>query len=108
MGSDILASRFLLTRLANQSSFLLSGTFLINAGNIGTIPGILAWVRFSFWEFHCRWHLVTNFLYQSSNNVVSHSKRIVQSAITVMFGGVGGILATATFRVQDAPRYIPG
>lgn len=32
----------------------------------------------------------------------------MQSAVTVMFGGIGGILATATFRVQDAPRYIPG
>ncbi|XP_006461260.1 hypothetical protein AGABI2DRAFT_192788 [Agaricus bisporus var. bisporus H97] len=76
-----------LVAFAKDNGVRYLGTFLINAGNIGTIPGVLAW---------------------SSNNVVSHSKRIVQSAITVMFGGVGGILATTTFRAQDAPRYIPG
>ncbi|KAF8653322.1 hypothetical protein AX16_004022 [Volvariella volvacea WC 439] len=63
------------------------GTFLANAGNCGTIPGILAY---------------------ASNNVVSQSKRSVQSALTVSMGGVGGIIATTVFREQDYPRYLPG
>lgn len=63
------------------------GTFLVNAGNSGTIPGILAY---------------------ASNNVVSQSKRSVQSAITISFGGIGGILASTVFREKDAPAYVPG
>ncbi|KXN87486.1 hypothetical protein AN958_08791 [Leucoagaricus sp. SymC.cos] len=76
-----------LTAFGGKHSVRYFGTFLTNAGNVGTIPGILAW---------------------SSNNVVTHSKRTVQSAVTVMLGGVGGILATTTFRAKDAPRYLPG
>ena len=45
---------------------------------------------------------------QSANNVVSHSKRSVSSAIIVAFGGVGGIFATTAFRQVDSPQYIPG
>lgn len=76
-----------LTAFGGGNGVRYFGTFLTNAGNVGTIPGILAW---------------------SSNNVVSYSKRNVQSAVTVMLGGIGGILATTTFRVQDAPHYLPG
>jgi len=32
----------------------------------------------------------------------------VTTAVTVGFGGVGGILATTIFRQVDAPRYLPG
>ncbi|KAJ2917765.1 hypothetical protein MD484_g2675, partial [Candolleomyces efflorescens] len=63
------------------------GCFLINAGNSGTIPTVLAY---------------------SANNVVSHSKRSVQTALTVSLGAFGGILAATCFRAVDYPRYIPG
>ena len=33
----------------------------------------------------------------SANNVVSHSKRAVSTAIIVAFGGVGGIFATTAY-----------
>ncbi|KAF5354896.1 hypothetical protein D9756_005469 [Leucocoprinus leucothites] len=76
-----------LTAFAKQNEVRYFGTFLTNIGNGGAAPGILAY---------------------SSNNVVSHSKRTVQSAVTVMLAGLSGIVATLVFRTQDAPRYIPG
>lgn len=63
------------------------GVFLTNMCNAAAIPTILAY---------------------GSNNVVSHSKRSVQTAIMVSFGSVGGILAATCFRSQDRPKYIPG
>ncbi|EAU91672.2 hypothetical protein CC1G_09354 [Coprinopsis cinerea okayama7 len=63
------------------------GVFLTNMGNSGSIPTILAY---------------------SSNNVVSHSKRSVQTAMMVALGSMGGILAATCFRSQDRPKYIPG
>ncbi|TFK29447.1 MFS general substrate transporter [Coprinopsis marcescibilis] len=63
------------------------GVFLTNIGNAASIPTILAY---------------------SANNVVSHSKRSVQSSLMVAFGSIGGILAATCFRSQDIPRYIPG
>lgn len=47
-------------------------------------------------------------LLQSSNNIVSQTKRAVSTAITVMFGGLGGIIASLVFRQVDSPRYRPG
>ncbi|TFK74581.1 MFS general substrate transporter [Pluteus cervinus] len=76
-----------LMAFAKSNSVRYFGTFLANAGNAGTIPGILAY---------------------SSNNVVSQSKKAVQSALTISFGGIGGILASTVFREQDYPRYLPG
>ncbi|KAM6502534.1 Major facilitator superfamily domain containing protein [Amanita muscaria] len=63
------------------------GACVLNAGNIGTVPGIIAY---------------------ASNNVASQSKRSVQSAMTILFAGIGGVLASTTYREQDAPRFIPG
>ncbi|KAG7091133.1 hypothetical protein E1B28_010187 [Marasmius oreades] len=63
------------------------GLFLANAGSAGCIPGILAY---------------------AANNVVSHSKRAVSTAIIISFGGAGGVIATTIFRQKDFPRYIPG
>ncbi|KAJ6491840.1 hypothetical protein C8R47DRAFT_442933 [Mycena vitilis] len=63
------------------------GIFLLNAGSSGCIPSILAY---------------------SANNVVGSSKRSVASALTVAFGGVGGIIASTVYREQDFPRYLPG
>lgn len=28
--------------------------------------------------------------------------------MTVLFAGIGGVLASTTYREQDAPRFIPG
>ncbi|KAJ6593467.1 major facilitator superfamily domain-containing protein [Mycena capillaripes] len=65
----------------------LAGIFLLNAGSSGCIPSILAY---------------------SANNVVGSSKRSIASALTVAFGGVGGIIASTVYREQDFPRYLPG
>ncbi|KAK0241418.1 major facilitator superfamily domain-containing protein [Armillaria nabsnona] len=76
-----------LTAYTSIPGWRYTGIFLANAGSAGCIPGILAY---------------------ASNNIVSHSKRAVTTAITVSFGGIGGIIATTIYRQQDYPRYIPG
>ncbi|KAG6850853.1 hypothetical protein H0H93_007471 [Arthromyces matolae] len=76
-----------LTAFSGNGHIRYFGVFLLNAGNSGTIPGILAY---------------------ASNNVVSQSKRSVQSALTVSMGGIGGIIASTVYRAEDAPRYLPG
>ena len=43
-----------------------------------------------------------------SNNIRSHSKRAVHSALVIGFGGIGGILASTVFRQVDFPKYLPG
>ncbi|TRM69109.1 major facilitator superfamily domain-containing protein [Schizophyllum amplum] len=63
------------------------GTFLATAGCSGCIPGILSY---------------------GSNNVVTQSKKNVQTALSVTFGGVGGIIAAMVFREADFPDYVPG
>ncbi|KAK0472549.1 hypothetical protein IW261DRAFT_1424366 [Armillaria novae-zelandiae] len=45
---------------------------------------------------------------QASNNIVSHSKRAITTAITVSFGGISEIVVTTIYRQQDFPRYILG
>lgn len=54
------------------------------------------------------WILTKQRFLQSSNNIVSQTKRAVSTAITVMFGGLGGIIASLVFRQVDSPRYRPG
>ncbi|KAK7036421.1 hypothetical protein VNI00_011618 [Paramarasmius palmivorus] len=76
-----------MTAFATQNSVRYAGTFFINAGSAGCIPGILAY---------------------GANNVASQSKRAVSSALTVAWGGIGGILATTVFRQEDSPKYLPG
>jgi hypothetical protein len=63
------------------------GIFLGQAGCQGNIPAILA--------YH-------------SNNIRRQSKRVVASALQIGFGALGGILASTTFREQDAPTYHTG
>lgn len=46
--------------------------------------------------------------FQSSNNIVSQTKRAVTSAIIVAFGGVGGVFASLVYRQADFPTYRPG
>ena len=43
-----------------------------------------------------------------ANNAVTDSKRNVMTAFPIMWGGVGGIIASTIFRAQDAPNYAPG
>uniref|UniRef100_A0A0W0FVF7 Major facilitator superfamily (MFS) profile domain-containing protein n=1 Tax=Moniliophthora roreri TaxID=221103 RepID=A0A0W0FVF7_MONRR len=50
----------------------------------------------------------TDSLLLGANNVASQSKRAVVSALTVAWGGIGGILATTVFREKDRPKYLPG
>ncbi|KAJ7668665.1 major facilitator superfamily domain-containing protein [Mycena polygramma] len=76
-----------LTAFSHINSVRYFGIFLLNAGSSGCIPSILAY---------------------SANNVVGSSKRSVASALTVAFGGVGGIIASTVYREQDFPRYLPG
>jgi MFS family permease len=77
----------LCTTYCTDGTLRYIGICLATAGSSGSIPGILAY---------------------SGNNVVSQSKRIVTTAVTTAFGGVGGVLATVVFRQQDYPRYLPG
>ncbi|KAJ6589874.1 major facilitator superfamily domain-containing protein [Mycena vulgaris] len=76
-----------LTAFSPKNSVRYFGIFLLNAGSSGCIPSILAY---------------------SANNVVGSSKRSISSALTIAFGGVGGIIASTVFREQDFPRYLPG
>ncbi|KAF8070584.1 major facilitator superfamily domain-containing protein [Lyophyllum atratum] len=88
-----------LSRRCSPSSALLSqltaknnaaryfGLFLANGGASACVPGVLSY---------------------NANNVVSHSKRSVSTAIIISFGGIGGIFATTVYRQQDYPRYLNG
>jgi MFS family permease len=76
-----------MTAFAHQNSVRYAGVFFGLAGCQGNIPAILAY---------------------NANNIVGHSKRSFSSAITVGFGGIGGIIATTVFRQQDSPKYLPG
>jgi len=59
------------------------GLFLINIGASGCIPGVLAY---------------------SANNITTHTKRAVSTAVIIAAGGVGGIFATMVYRQKDAPK----
>ncbi|KAG2006993.1 high-affinity nicotinic acid transporter [Coprinopsis cinerea AmutBmut pab1-1] len=63
------------------------GTFLINLGGLSAAPTIIAY---------------------GANNVVSHSKRAVQSALFMTMVSAGGIVGATVFRNQDRPTYVPG
>ncbi|TEB33563.1 MFS general substrate transporter [Coprinellus micaceus] len=63
------------------------GLFLVNMGASASVPGVLAY---------------------NANNIVSHSKRSVSTAVIIAFGGIGGIFATLVYRQEDFPLYIPG
>jgi len=76
-----------LTAYAKQNGVRYLGLFIANAGASACIPAILAY---------------------SANNIVSHSKRAVSTAIVVAFGGIGGIFATTVYRQEDFPRYLNG
>ncbi|KAH8814779.1 high-affinity nicotinic acid transporter [Flagelloscypha sp. PMI_526] len=76
-----------LVGFAGPNSVRYLGIFLTIMGATGCIPNILAY---------------------NANNVVSHTKRAVSTAIMTSFAGMGGIIATTVFRERDAPGYRPG
>ncbi|KAJ7647692.1 major facilitator superfamily domain-containing protein [Roridomyces roridus] len=76
-----------MTGFAPSGGWRYVGLFLSNAGCSGTVIGILAY---------------------SSNNIVSHSKRAIVSAVIVSFGAIGGFVASYIFTENSAPRYLPG
>ncbi|KAF9042194.1 major facilitator superfamily domain-containing protein [Panaeolus papilionaceus] len=76
-----------LIRYGGANGVRYFGLFLTNMGASGCVPGVLAY---------------------SSNNMTSHTKRSVQTAIIVAAGGIGGILATTMFAQKDFPLYTPG
>lgn len=76
-----------LTAFCQPHALRYFGTFLINIGSAGAIPCILAY---------------------GANNVVSQSKRSVQTALTSGCAGIGGIIASTVFREKDFPKYVPG
>lgn len=43
-----------------------------------------------------------------ANNITSHSKRAVASATCLIGGGVGGIIASVTFKSDESPYYTTG
>jgi hypothetical protein len=83
------------------------GLFLSNAGSSGSVIGILAYVRHAITApspgAYCQLPR-----FQSSNNIVSHSKRAIVSSVVISAGGVGGLLASNIFTQASAPRYLPG
>lgn len=42
------------------------------------------------------------------NNCIGHYKRGIGLGMTVMFGNIGGVIASNVYRIQDAPRYTRG
>ncbi|PPQ68482.1 hypothetical protein CVT25_008408 [Psilocybe cyanescens] len=77
----------ILTAYSTNNPVRYFGLFLVNAGATGCVPGVLAY---------------------SANNITTHTKRSVQTAIIITAGGIGGIMATTIFRQQDYPRYLNG
>ncbi|KAF2846543.1 phthalate transporter-like protein [Plenodomus tracheiphilus IPT5] len=72
---------------AEKNGVRYFGTFLGICGCQGNVPAILAY---------------------QSNNIRGQSKRSVGSALQIGFGAIGGIIASTTFKQEDAPRYITG
>ncbi|ORY76877.1 major facilitator superfamily domain-containing protein [Leucosporidium creatinivorum] len=63
------------------------GSFLAIAGCQANVPAVLTY---------------------QANNILSHSKRAVSSAVVIGMGGVGGIFASLVYRQKDFPKYLPG
>ncbi|KAH9903171.1 MFS general substrate transporter [Cubamyces lactineus] len=63
------------------------GTYFVVTGAYLGAPMVIAWL---------------------GNNIVGHYKRGVAIGMQVMFGNIAAIIICNVYRVQDAPRYIPG
>ncbi|EIW52131.1 MFS general substrate transporter [Trametes versicolor FP-101664 SS1] len=63
------------------------GTYLVVVGAYLSAPMELTWI---------------------GNNCIGHYKRGIGLGMTVMFGNIGGVIASNVYRIQDAPRYTRG
>ncbi|KAI0634507.1 MFS general substrate transporter [Trametes polyzona] len=63
------------------------GTYLVVIGAYLSAPMVITWL---------------------GNNCVGHYKRGMGIGMQVMFGNIGGVIASNVYRVQDAPRYFRG
>ncbi|KAI0672079.1 MFS general substrate transporter [Trametes maxima] len=63
------------------------GTYLAIVGGYAAFPAIVSWL---------------------GNNVVGHYKRGVALGVQLLFGSLGGVIASNIYHVQDAPLYIHG
>lgn len=77
----------MLTAYTPLQSTRYFGLFLVAMGSSGCIPAVLAY---------------------NANNMVSHTKRAVSTAVIIAGGGIGGIFATTVYRDQDFPIYLNG
>ncbi|KAF5380625.1 hypothetical protein D9615_004540 [Tricholomella constricta] len=76
-----------ITAYAKNNGARYLGLFIANGGASACVPGVLSY---------------------NANNVVSHTKRSVSTAVIIAFGGIGGIFATTVYRQVDYPRYLNG
>ena len=74
----------LITAYAPTHTAQYFGIFVATAGAQSNIPAMLTY---------------------QANNIRTHSKRSVGTALQVGFGAVGGITASMTFKEADAPKY---
>ncbi|KAF2106404.1 major facilitator superfamily domain-containing protein [Lophiotrema nucula] len=80
-------SGFCILRWASDPNVRYAGVFLITLGAFPGGPGFLSW---------------------GMNNAAGPAVRAVSSAYIVTLGTAGGVLATWTYRVKDAPKYHTG
>lgn len=83
----VLSFLFLQTAFHTSNSVRYAGVFLGGAGAAASTPGVLGYLH---------------------SNVAGQSKRAFTTAIAIGGGGIGGIVASTSFRAQDAPGYRPG
>ncbi|KAL4940432.1 hypothetical protein BDV06DRAFT_230316 [Aspergillus oleicola] len=53
-------------------------------------------------------YCIPGVLAYQANNITSHSKRAVASATCLIGGGLGGIIASVTFKSEESPYYTTG
>ncbi|KAL4963498.1 major facilitator superfamily domain-containing protein [Aspergillus stella-maris] len=53
-------------------------------------------------------YCIPGILAYQANNITSHSKRAVASATCLIGGGLGGIIASVTFKSEESPYYTTG
>ncbi|KAG8759921.1 hypothetical protein FRC14_004579 [Serendipita sp. 396] len=76
-----------MTAFHPSNSVRYAGVFLGLAGANANVAGVLGYMQ---------------------NNIVGQTKRAFTSALVIGAGGVGGIIASTTFRSKDSPKYRPG
>ncbi|KAG8834711.1 hypothetical protein FRC17_007617 [Serendipita sp. 399] len=76
-----------MTAFHTRNDVRYAGVFLGLAGANANVAGVLGYMQ---------------------NNIVGQTKRAFTSALVIGSGGVGGIIASTTFRSKDSPKYRPG